>query len=243
MTRTALVTGAGGGIGLATARRLIDDGCNVVATDVKPNRPAELPDEATYIPLDLRAGAQATLLAPFADQGLDYLVNAAGVAFFERDGSALEPDETVWDVTLGVNLHATRMLIAAALPSLRRARGRSIVNVASIAGTRGMDSPLDAYQVSKAAVVSLSRSLALQLGPEGIRCNTVCPGSILTPMIEHLYLENPARRTDMEARTPMRRLGFPEEIANTIAFLLSDQASFITATDIVVDGGWSAQVK
>jgi NAD(P)-dependent dehydrogenase (short-subunit alcohol dehydrogenase family) len=106
-----------------------------------------------------------------------------------------------------------------------------------------MDSPLDAYQVSKAAVVSLTRSLALQLGPEGIRANTVCPGAILTPMIAPLYVENPARRTDMEERTPIRRLGLPEDIANAIAFLLSEQASFITATDLVVDGGWTAQIK
>lgn len=243
MSRTALVTGAGGGIGLATAQRLAADGCRVVATDIKTSRPAELPDEVQYIPFDLRSGDLNQLLLPFDDGSLDYLVNAAGVAFFDRDGSALEADESVWDITLGVNLHATRALIAAALPAIRNGQGRSIVNVASIAGTRGMDSPLDAYQVSKAAIVSLSRSLALQLGPENIRCNTVCPGSILTPMIEHLYVEDPSRRTNMEERTPMRRLGFPDEIAAAIAFLLSDQASFVTATDLVVDGGWSAQVK
>lgn len=243
MSRTALVTGAGGGIGLATAQRLSADGCRVVATDIKPERPASLPDDVRYVPLDLRSGDLDELLSPFVDGGLDHLVNAAGVAFFDRDGSALDADEAVWDVTLGVNLHATRALISAAVPALRKGKGRSIVNVASIAGTRGMDSPLDAYQVSKAAIVSLSRSLALQLAPENIRCNTVCPGAILTPMIEHLYVEDPARRTDMEERTPMRRLGYPEEIAAAIAFLLSDQASFITATDLVVDGGWSAQVK
>jgi NAD(P)-dependent dehydrogenase (short-subunit alcohol dehydrogenase family) len=106
-----------------------------------------------------------------------------------------------------------------------------------------MDSPLDAYQVSKAAVVSLSHSLALQLGPEGIRCNTVCPGAILTPMIEYLYERSPERRDDMEARTPMRRLGLPEDIAGAVAFLLSEDASFITAIDLVVDGGWTAQIK
>jgi NAD(P)-dependent dehydrogenase (short-subunit alcohol dehydrogenase family) len=106
-----------------------------------------------------------------------------------------------------------------------------------------MDAPLDAYQVSKAAVVSLSRSLALQLGPEGIRVNTVCPGAILTPMIEPLYTHDPARRTNMEQRTPLRRLGMPEDIANAVSFLLSEQASFITATDLVVDGGWTAQIR
>ena len=242
MTRTALVTGAGGGIGLAVASRLAADGVVVLATDVKP-RPASLPDSARYEVFDLLAGDPADLLAAAGDTSLDYLVNAAGVALFDRDGSVLETNEDVWDLTLGVNLHALRHLTVAAVPMLRHGAGKSIVNVASTAGVRGMDSPLDAYQVSKAAVVSLSKTLALQLGPEGIRVNTVCPGAILTPMIEPLYDENPARRTNMEERTPLRRLGMPSDIADAVAFLLSEQASFITATDLVVDGGWIAQIK
>ncbi|OCB57157.1 oxidoreductase [Mycobacterium vulneris] len=241
MTRTALITGAGGGIGLATAARLAADGLQVVATDVKP-RPDELPRAVDYVSFDLLAGDVADLLGPLGDR-LDYLVNAAGLAMFDRDGSVLDTDENVWDLTLGVNLHALRHLTSAAVPLLRRGEGKAIVNVASTAGVRGMDSPLDAYQVSKAAVVSLSHSLALQLGPEGIRVNTVCPGAILTPMIAPLYEQNPARRTNMEQRTPLRRLGLPSDIANAIAFLLSEQASFITATDLIVDGGWTAQIK
>jgi NAD(P)-dependent dehydrogenase (short-subunit alcohol dehydrogenase family) len=242
MTRTALVTGAGGGIGLATATRLAADGIHVVATDIK-GAPAGLPATVTYVPFDLLVGNHRELLDTLDGAPLDYLVNAAGLALFDRDGSVLDTDEAVWEATLGVNLHALRRLLAAAMPELRRGEGKSIVNVASTAGIRGMDSPLDAYQVSKAAVVSLTQSLALQLGPEGIRANTVCPGAILTPMIEPLYLENPARRINMEQRTPLRRLGLPEDIANAIAFLLSEQASFITATDLVVDGGWIAQIK
>jgi NAD(P)-dependent dehydrogenase (short-subunit alcohol dehydrogenase family) len=195
------------------------------------------------VQFDLLDGNPAELLQALGGSSLDYLVNAAGLALFDRDGSVLDTDEAVWDATFGVNLHALRHLTVAAVPLLRAGRGKSIVNVASTAGVRGMDSPLDAYQVSKAAVVSLTRSLALQLGPEGIRANTVCPGAILTPMVEPLYVESPARRTDMEQRTPMRRLGLPEDIASAIAFLLSEQASFITATDLVVDGGWTAQIK
>jgi NAD(P)-dependent dehydrogenase (short-subunit alcohol dehydrogenase family) len=144
---------------------------------------------------------------------------------------------------LGVNLHGLRRVTTAAVPHLRSGHGKSIVNVASVAGLRNMDSPLDAYQVSKAAVVSLSRSLAVQLGPEGIRCNTVCPGAILTSMITPLYDEDPARRTNMELRTPLRRVGLATDVASAILFLLSTEASFITATDLVVDGGWSAQIK
>ncbi|WP_299562821.1 SDR family NAD(P)-dependent oxidoreductase [uncultured Mycolicibacterium sp.] len=240
MTRLALVTGAAGGIGSATVRRLVRDGVEVIATDVAERGP-DFGAGARYVPFDLIGGDPAELLAGL--DRLDYLVNAAGVALFNRDGSMLDIDESIWDVTLGVNLHGLRRLTVAAVPLLRRGEGRAIVNVASTAGLRGMDSPLDAYQVSKAAVVSLTRTLALQLAPEGIRCNTVCPGAILTPMIDYLYEENPARRTDMEQRTPMRRLGMPEEIAAAIAFLLSEDASFVTATDLVVDGGWTAQIK
>ncbi len=239
---TALVTGAGGGIGLATVIRLAADGVDVLATDVKPQSP-ELPAGVRYVPFDLLDGRPESLLEHLDGAPLDYLVNAAGLALFDRDGSVLDSDEAVWTATLGVNLHALRHLTVAAVPLLRDGRGRSIVNVASTAGLRGMDSPLDAYQVSKAAVVSLSQSLALQLGPENIRCNTVCPGAILTPMIEPLYIESPDRRADMEQRTPLRRLGMPMDIANAIAFLLSDQASFITATDLVIDGGWTAQIR
>lgn len=242
MSRTALVTGAAGGIGLAIVHRLAEDGIRVLATDVKDHVDG-FPEGVDYVRFDLLAVAgHDTLFESFSD-GLDYLVNAAGVAFFDRDGSTFDIDESIWDTTLGINLHGLRRITAAAVPHLRRGRGRSIVNLASTAGLRGMDSPLDAYQVSKAAVVSLSRALALQLGPEGIRCNTVCPGAILTPMIDYLYERSPERRTDMENRTPLRRLGLPEDIAAAVAFLLSDEASFITAVDLVVDGGWTAQIK
>ncbi|MGE2729215.1 SDR family NAD(P)-dependent oxidoreductase [Mycolicibacterium vaccae] len=242
MTRTALVTGAGGGIGAATVARLAADGVHVVATDIAEGV-RELPPGVDYVRFDLLTGDPEDLLARVPGDALDYLVNAAGVAMFDRDGSSLEVDESVWELTLGVNLHGMRRLTVASVPRLRAGQGKSIVNVASIAGLRNMDSPLDAYQVSKAAVVSLTRSLALQLAPDRIRANTVCPGAILTPMIEPLYEENPARRTNMEERTPLGRLGLPEDIAGAIRFLLSDEASFVTATDLVVDGGWIAQTK
>jgi len=175
------------------------------------------------------------------DGALDYLVNAAGVAWYDRDGSALDVDDDIWHAVLRVNLEATRRLTVGAVPLLRRGTGRSIVNIASIAGLRNMDSPLDAYQVSKAAVVSLTRSLAEQLGPEGIRANTVCPGAILTPMIEPLYEQAPQRKAAMAARTPLRRLGTPLDVASAVTFLLSPDASFITGIDLVVDGGWTIQ--
>jgi NAD(P)-dependent dehydrogenase (short-subunit alcohol dehydrogenase family) len=244
MTRLALVTGAAGGIGAAVVRRLASDGCAVVATDVRAEADVDLPDGVRYLQVDLLSEAEiGGLFTTMGEMPLDYLVNTAGVALFDKDGSTLQTPEEVWDVTLGVNLHALRRLTSHAVPLLRAGSGRCIVNVASIAGLRGMDAPLDAYQVSKAAVVSLTRSLALQLGPEGIRCNTVCPGAILTPMISDLYERSPARRADMEQRTPLRRLGTPEDVAGAVAFLVSSDAAFVTGTDLVVDGGWIAQIR
>lgn len=246
MTRTAVVTGANGGIGGAITSRLHGDGVRVIATDVNPVPAQSLPDGVTYVPLNLLDAGEGfeQVFAEVGDGGLDHLVNAAGLAMFDRDGSIVDhEDEVVWDHTLGVNLHGLRRLTVGALPHLRRGSGKSIVNVASVAGLRGMDSPLDAYQVSKAAVVSLTRALALRLAGEGIRCNALCPGAILTPMIEPIYQRSPERRTDMERRTPLGRLGMPADVAGAAAFLLSDDAAFITATELVVDGGWSAQLK
>ena len=243
---TAIVTGAAGGIGLAVATALANEGVRVVAADVKDPAPSLTGlEHVRCVQLDLLdPGAPDQLLAQVGGDGaLDYLVNAAGVAWFDRDGSVTTVAEDVWSRVMRINLDVMRCLTVAALPALRRGQGKSIVHIASIAGLRGMDSPLDAYQVSKAAVVSLSRSLAIQLGPEGIRSNTVCPGAILTPMIAPLYAESPGRCTDMAQRTPLRRLGLPEDIANAVLFLLSEKSSFVTGVDLVVDGGWTAQIK
>ena len=115
-----------------------------------------------------------------------------------------------------------------------------MVHIASIAGLRGMDDPMDAYQVSKAGLISLSRALAVLLAPERIRSNTVCPGAIETPMLAGIYAEDPSRRQRMIDKTPLARIGRPEEVAATCLHLLSDEAGFVTGTDIVVDGGWRA---
>lgn len=241
---TAIVTGGAGGIGAASVQALSAANVRVLAVDAKP--PAQdlmdLPG-TRWIIGDLTTQSVIDQVIEEAGTALDYLVNAAGVAWFEQDGSVLDLDESIWQQVMSINLDVMRKLSVAAVPLLRRGQGRSMVHVASIAGLRAMDSPLDAYQVSKAAVISMSRALALQLAPDGIRSNTVCPGAILTPMIQHLYIEEPARKTRMEQRTPLGRLGTPEDIASSIMYLLSPQASFITGIDLVVDGGWIAQIR
>jgi NAD(P)-dependent dehydrogenase (short-subunit alcohol dehydrogenase family) len=236
--RAAIVTGAGGGMGLEIARRLSGEGASVVAVDLK-DRPADLPAQATFIQGDVTDPTlpdRAVQRATRDYGGLDYLVNAAGVAWFGRDGSVLDIDDEVWDRVLAINLTAAMRFARASGPALRERRG-AMVHIASIAGLRGMDSPLDAYQVSKAGLVSLSRGLAMALAPD-VRSNTVCPGAIDTPMVAKIYADDPGRRERMAARTPLRRLGTPADIAEACLYLLSDAASFVTGSDLTIDGGW-----
>lgn len=243
--RAAFVTGAGGGMGRQIAADLARAGARVFAVDVKepPPRDPDRPDgRYTYWRFDVTQEARVAdaLGEAFASAGrLDYVVNGAGVGWFDRDGSVAAVDRGVWDRVLDVNLTAAMLVSRHALPLVRRSGGGAFVHLASVAGLRNADDPMDAYQVSKAGLISLSRALALQYGPLGIRSNTICPGAILTPMIQPLYDQDPARAERMAARTPLRRLGTVADISSACRFLLSDDAAFITGVDLVVDGGWT----
>jgi NAD(P)-dependent dehydrogenase (short-subunit alcohol dehydrogenase family) len=242
--RVAFVTGAGGGMGSRIAADLSRAGARVFAVDVK-EPPEPVPDGAagcTYWRFDVTEEAQvAGALAEVAAAcgRLDYVVNAAGVGWFDRDGSVASIDRDVWERVLDVNLTAAMLVCRHALPLIARTGGGAFVHVASVAGLRTADDPMDAYQVSKAGLISLSRALALQYGPQRIRSNTICPGAILTPMIQPLYDEDPARAERMANRTPLRRLGTVADVSSACQFLLSDEAAFVTGTDLVVDGGWT----
>jgi NAD(P)-dependent dehydrogenase (short-subunit alcohol dehydrogenase family) len=238
--RNAIVTGAGGGIGLRTAADLVAAGATVTAMDTKP-RPTELDEDAcAYERLDVtdRDAVQAAIQRAYQRHGrLDYVVNAVGVGWFDRDGSLVDIDLGVWDRVLDINLTAAMFVSRCSIP-LMRGQGGALVHVASVAGLRNSDGPMDAYQVAKAGLISMSRAIALTYGPDHVRSNTVCPGAILTPMIEPLYAADPPRRQRMEQRTPLRRLGTPRDVSAACLFLLSDEASFVTGVDLVVDGGW-----
>lgn len=239
-----IVTGAGGGMGLAIAAQLADRGAYVVAVDLKPC-PEELGDKKVgYLVADVSQESTAIEAARRAQQAtgaIDHLVNAAGVAWFDRDKSIVETDRSVWDRVLEINLTGPMLFAKAVLPAMLERKRGSMVHIASVAGIRTSDGAMDAYQVSKAGLVSLSRGIAVNHGPDGVRSNTVCPGAVLTPMISSIYEEHPDRRTAMERRAPLNRLGFPEDISEAVCFLLSDAAAFITATDMVVDGGLIAR--
>ena len=237
--RVAFVTGAGGGMGARIAADLAAAGARVFAADIKEE---PVPGDWAHRRLDVTEEEQVAgaLAEAFAAGGrLDYVVNAAGVGWFDRDGPVAGIDRAVWDRVLDVNLTAAMLVCRHALPLLEATGGGALVHIASVAGLRTSDGPMDAYQVSKAGLISLSRAVALRYGPRRIRSNTICPGAILTPMIQPLYDADPARAERMAARTPLRRLGTVEDVSSACRFLLSEEAAFITGTDLVVDGGWT----
>ena len=236
--RNAFVTGAGGGMGLQIARDLVAAGARATLFDVKP-APDDLPAGARYVQADLRseeAVAQA-LAASFEDAGrLDYLVNAAGVLWLGRDRSLVDIDLGVWDDVLAINLKGAAVCARHAVPLMKRSGGGAMVHVSTIQCVRGDDAPQDAYQASKAGLIALSKSIAIQFAADGIRSNTILPGPTQTPM-QQRWVETPALREATEAAVPLGRVGTTEDMANATLFLLSDAASFITGTELVVDGG------
>jgi 3alpha(or 20beta)-hydroxysteroid dehydrogenase len=240
--RVILITGAAGGLGSAQARRLADEGAKVVLADVCEAEVKTLAEElndsgaaiAVGVGLDVRednqwADAVARAQAEFGH--LDGLVNNAGIL----GGIAAVADLSEKDFreTVDVNQVGVFLGIQAVTPALRASGGGTIVNISSIDGLTGFKY-LSAYCASKAAVLAISKTAASELGPEGIRVNSVCPGVIETPMTEGLD----ERVSGWLHRTlPLRRLGAPAEVAGVVAFLTSADSSYVTGTEIVTDGG------
>jgi NAD(P)-dependent dehydrogenase (short-subunit alcohol dehydrogenase family) len=242
----ALVTGAGSGIGRAIARRLAAGGCRVAAVDVKEDRVREVArmirddrGEALAITADVSVQEDldrvtAETVASFG--GLDVLVNNAGVGslgFIESVSN--EEIERVF----GVNLVAVIRLTRAAAPHLKNSGRGRIVNVASVEGIRG-SGLLPVYSATKAGVIGVTRSNAVELARFGVTVNAVCPGPIRTEMLEPLITDE-AYHAKVIKGVPMRRLGVPEDVAGAVAFFASREASFITGNVLVIDGGMTVK--
>jgi NAD(P)-dependent dehydrogenase (short-subunit alcohol dehydrogenase family) len=230
------ITGAASGIGAATARAARNAGASIIAADVSDA--SDLGNRDMEIKLDVSDAAQidqafAQALAHYGR--IDGLVTCAGISV---PGAVTQFDVDAWHKTITVNLTGTMLAARAVLPSMVAARRGAIVTVASIYGMTGSQGNTP-YNVSKGGVLQLTRSMAADYGSAGIRINSVSPGFIETPMTTMLQGESPMRSAFVGMHL-LRRPGRPEEVANTISFLLSDAASFITGANIPVDGGFSA---
>lgn len=239
--KTALVTGAGGGMGLAIANQLIRRGVNVCLADVKP-QPENIatgPGKSLYIQGDLSDETtvkQSVNRAAEEFGGVDYLANTIGVLWFGKDKSALDIDMAVWDQVMNINLRATVLLVKYVVPQMRKSGGGAMVHFSSVDALNGDTLPQDAYGASKAALIRLSKSLAIQLAGEQIRSNVILPGQTMTPMQDR-WKDKPDLQTEIGKQVPIGRLGHAEDMANACLFLLSDNAAYITATELIVDGG------
>lgn len=237
--KRAVVTGAAGGIGYRTAAMLVAEGAEVVMIDVK--KPAELPTgpgRARFAQGDV---TDWTFVREVFDglSRLDHLVNAAGVLLFGEDVSAIDIDMKVWDRVMDINLKSMVLTMKAAVPIMQGGRGGAIVNIASIQCLRGDPKPQDAYQASKAGVIALTKSIAIQYARTGIRANCVLPGQTWTPL-QARWDRDPAAVKRAAEAVPLGRVGRAEDMAAAVLFLLSDKASFITGTELIVDGGVTA---
>jgi NAD(P)-dependent dehydrogenase (short-subunit alcohol dehydrogenase family) len=241
--RTAVVTGGGSGIGLATARRLASEGASVVVADIDAESGAAAASEVDglFVRTDVtsEAGVEALFAAAAETYGsVDVAFNNAGISPPDDD-SILTTGLDAWRRVQEVNLTSVYLCCRAAIPHMQRAGRGSIVNTASFVAVMGAATSQISYTASKGGVLAMSRELGVQFAREGIRVNALCPGPVDTPLLRELFAADPERAQRRLVHIPMGRFAKPEEIAATVAFLASDDASFITASTFLVDGGIS----
>ena len=245
--KVAVVTGGCSGIGLATVERFVEEGARVVIGDIDDTRGHTLveqlggPDVATYVHVDVTSKEEVDALFKTAKDtygSVDIAFNNAGISP-PQDDSILDTDLEAWELVQRVNLTSVYLCCKAALPYMREQGSGSIINTASFVAVMGAATSQISYSASKGGVLSMSRELGVQFAREGIRVNALCPGPVNTPLLQELFAKDAERAARRLVHVPMGRFGEPREMANAVLFLASDDASFITASTFLVDGGIS----
>lgn len=246
--RVAIVTGASSGIGRETALQFAMNGAKVVVADIHDGLSEQTVQlirdkggEAFYCRCDVSQSDQVQHLIAETVQRyhrLNLACNNAGIEGLQA--IATEQTEENWQRVIDTNLKGVWLCMKYQIPELLKANGGAIVNVSSIAGLVGF-SGLSGYVASKHGVVGLTKTAALEFAEQNIRINAVCPGPIMTPMLQRLMTNTPGFEERVVAGVPEKRIGDPREVADTILFLCSDQAKYITGQSLAVDGGWVAQ--
>jgi NAD(P)-dependent dehydrogenase (short-subunit alcohol dehydrogenase family) len=241
--KVAVVTGGCSGIGLATVKRFLEEGAKVVVGDVDDDHGKELADELgfTYVHVDVTSKDEVDALFKTAKDtygSVDIAFNNAGISPPEDD-SILDTDLDAWRRVQEVNLTSVYLCCKAALPYMLEQKRGSIINTASFVAVMGAATSQISYSASKGGVLSMSRELGVQFAREGVRVNALCPGPVNTPLLQDLFAKDAERAARRLVHVPMGRFGEPEEMANAVLFLASDESSFITASTFLVDGGIS----
>jgi NAD(P)-dependent dehydrogenase (short-subunit alcohol dehydrogenase family) len=244
--KVAIITGAGSGMGRVAAELFAGQGAKVVVAEYSENAGAETVElvrgaggEATFVRTDVSSESDAKAMVDhaIATYGrLDCLYNNAGV-MPEADHSVTDTDVATWDAVMAVNVRGVFLGCKYAVPAMIGGGGGSIINIASFVAILGCSVPQDAYTASKGAVLSLTRSLAVQFGPNGIRTNAICPGPVETPLLMDWLLKDEAAKKLRLARNPTGRFGKPEEIVQMAIYLASDESRWTNGASLVVDGG------
>lgn len=246
--KVALITGAGSGIGRESALLFAKEGAQVVVSDVNETGGYETValieaagGQATFVRADVSKAADTKAMIEAAEAAygkLNVLFNNAGI-FHPDDGSVLDTEEAIWDLTMNINLKGVFLGCKYGIPALLRAGGGSIINTASFVAILGAATSQTAYTASKGGVLSMTREIAVEFARQNIRVNALCPGPVETPLLEEL-LADPARRQRRLVHIPPGRFAKAPEIANAALFLASDESSFVNGSTFLVDGGITA---